>query len=157
MILCTGNVCRSPMGQVLLGREAAARGSAVEVSSAGFVTEDRAAEPHAVRVMADRGLDLAGHRSRLATLQILAPADLVIGMTREHVRQAYSLDGDALPRTFTLKEIVRRGSAVGPITGGLDAWLADVNDGREASELLGRHEIDDVADPVGRSRRRFRA
>ena len=94
VVLCTGNICRSPMAEVLLGRQAAAHGSPATVSSAGFATEDRAAEPHAIRVMADRGLDLSGHRSRLATAAILAPADLVIGMTREHIREAYAVDGD---------------------------------------------------------------
>jgi protein-tyrosine phosphatase len=157
VVLCTGNICRSPMAEVLLARQAAGHGSSATVSSAGFVTEGRAAEPHAIRVMADRGLDLAGHRSRLATEAILAPADLVIAMTREHVREACAVDGSLLPRTFTLKELVRRGSVGGPAHAGLDEWLTVVNEGRVASELLGGHERDDVADPMGRSLRRFRS
>jgi hypothetical protein len=41
-------------------------------------------------------------------------ATLRIGLEREHVQEAVLLDGSAWPRTFTLKEIVRRGEEVGP-------------------------------------------
>lgn len=83
----------------------------------------------------------------------LRGADLVLGMAREHVREAVVLAPDAWPRTFTLKELVRRGEAVGPRRGEqtLADWLASAAAGRTAAELMGPSDIDDVADPYGLS------
>ena len=156
VFLCTGNICRSPMAEVLMVREAAMRPEPVIVSSAGFVTENRAAEPHAVTVMGERGLDLTRHRSRLVDPEMLE-ADLVVGMTREHVRDAFGLHREAFPRTFTLKELVRRGRAVGPASAGLEPWLDEIATTRDSADLLGDSRADDIADPMGRSLRVFRA
>ena len=46
--------------------------------------------------MADRGLDLSDHRSRQLVAEMLGRADLVIGMAREHVREAAVLNRDVL-------------------------------------------------------------
>jgi hypothetical protein len=61
---------------------------------------------------------------------------------------------DAWPRTFTLKEIVRRGERLGRREGrSLPEWLAGLHWGRRLADFLGDDAADDVADPVGRSRR----
>lgn len=145
------------MAEVLLVREAGRRNAALEAASAGFVTEGRPADPQAVEVMADRGLDLTSHRSRLVDEELVATADLVIGMTREHVRRTFAIDPHSFPRTFTLKELVRRGSEAGPVADGLDDWLERLDEGRERVGLVGQDPHDDVADPIGRPLRRFRA
>jgi protein-tyrosine phosphatase len=145
------------MAEVLMAHAAAERAADAVLSSAGFATRGRPAEPHAVTVMADRGLHLEHHRSRIVTPELLADADLVVGMTREHVRQACTLDRNAFPRTFTLKELVRRGAAVGPAADGAGAWLDLVGQGRDPAGLLGQDPVDDIADPMGRSLRRFRS
>lgn len=86
-------------------------------------------------------------------------ADLLIGMAREHVREAVVLDPDAFARTFTLRELVRRGEAVGHrrVEGGrlepFDVWLERVGRGRRTVDLLGHDDSDDVADPMGMSKR----
>jgi protein-tyrosine-phosphatase len=83
----------------------------------------------------------------------IAAADLVIGMAREHVREAAVLDGDAFGRTFTLKELVAAGRVRGGRTPGepIPGWLARVSEGRRRQALLGASydEVFDVADPVG--------
>ncbi len=56
LFLCTGNSARSQMAQALLS---ARTGGAVEARSAG--SHPKALHPLAVRVMADRGIDLSGH------------------------------------------------------------------------------------------------
>lgn len=158
LTLCTGNICRSPMAEVLLTAAAGPRGAAPTVASAGFVTEGQPAEPHAVRVMADRGLDLSGHRSRRLTAEMVAEADLLLGMTAEHVREVVALDRTAFGRSFTLRELHQRGEALGPVVGGdVEAWLDAVGEGREPMDLLRAGEGYDIADPMGRSLRRFRA
>jgi protein-tyrosine phosphatase len=76
-------------------------------------------------------------------------ANLVIGMERLHAREAIVLGDSLLGRCFTLKELVRRGEAVGARRQdeSIEAWLERVSAGRRAMELLGESDDDDVADP----------
>ena len=105
LILCTANQCRSPMAEVLLRRHLELAGVEATVSSAGLYDGGAPATDHGVATMADRGLDLSGHRSRQVDEDMVRQADLVIAMTRMHVREAAVLLPDALRKTFTLKEL----------------------------------------------------
>jgi arsenate reductase (thioredoxin) len=62
LILCTHNSARSQMAEGWLRHHAARHALAVEVQSAGTVATQVKAE--ALRVMAEVGIDLAGHRSK---------------------------------------------------------------------------------------------
>jgi protein-tyrosine-phosphatase len=150
LCLCTGNTCRSPMAAVLLAARLEERG--VHVSSAGLITDGWPATDEGVAAMAARGFDTSSHRSRRMTARMLAEADLVVAMAREHVREAVGLEPGVWPRVFTLKELVRRGERVGPRSPDqpLGEWLAAVHDGRRTADLLGASPDDDVADPIGR-------
>jgi protein-tyrosine phosphatase len=115
-----------------------------------------------VKVMAKRGLDLSAHRSQRLTADAVARADLVLGMAREHVREAVVLDPTSLAKTFTLRELARRAERVGPRRPGpegelepLADWLARLGAGRRAADLLGTSTDDDIADPIGLSRRTY--
>jgi protein-tyrosine phosphatase len=151
LVLCTANICRSPMAAALLARELAARDVAVRVRSAGTVGGGLLPPGEVLTVMAGYGLDLAGHRGRQLTAADLARADLVLAMAREHLRQAVVMAPDTWPRAFTLRELVRRGDLVGPRVPGetLAGWLAQVHTGRSRVALLGDSAQDDVADPIG--------
>ncbi len=150
-MLCTGNRCRSPIAEVLLRQRLDELGVEAAVSSAGELPGGVPAEPGSVRAMAARGLDLGRHRSRAFTAEHLDRADLVVAMARRHVREAVLAHPQAWPRTFTLKELVRRGEACGPRRAGqpLEDWLARVHQGRRTNELLGDNPVDDVEDPIG--------
>lgn len=80
LIVCTGNICRSPMAEGLLRARFAARGRGV-VESAGIAAlVGRPADPVAVALLARRGIDLSGHRARQLTPELLAAADVVFVM-----------------------------------------------------------------------------
>ena len=159
LLLCTANVCRSVMAQAMLSARLAARGVAVPVASAGLLGGGRPPPPEVVSVMAARGIDVAGHRSRIVTADDLAAADLILGLAREHVRHAAVLRPEAWPRAFTIRELLRRGRQAGARAPGepLGHWLTRAADGRRRADLLGSHPADDVADPVGGPLRGYQA
>jgi protein-tyrosine phosphatase len=157
LCVCTGNVCRSPMLEVMLGSALRARGLAAHVRSAGVWEVGHPASDHSVSEAGARGLDLGAHRSRVIDEAMVGQADLVLALAREHVRAVAGLVPEAFPRTFTIKELVRRGRAIGPRRPDepLDEWLASAGAGRAASTYLRADPDDDVADPIGGSRAQY--
>jgi protein-tyrosine phosphatase len=147
------------MAEALLRHRLQVHGVPAQVSSAGLLAAGSPATAEAVAVMAARGLELDAHRSRRIDRDLLGGADLILAMTREHVREVAVLDPPALARTFTLKELVRAGYDVGPRRAGesVGAWLDRVGADRRREALLGvGHDPDyDVEDPVGRPRAEY--
>ncbi|MGI8984669.1 MAG: hypothetical protein ACR2HM_09090, partial [Acidimicrobiales bacterium] len=140
-----------PMAEALLRHRLATLGADARVASAGLLRPGQPASGHGVDIGHGRGLDMTAHRSQVMTRQLLAAHDLVLAMAREHVREAVVLDPSSWPRTFTLKELVRRGEAIGPRRTGepVADWLARAGQGRRVAELNGASPSDDVADPYG--------
>jgi len=90
--LCTGNSCRSQMAE---GFAKAYLGDRFNVYSAGI--EAHGLNPTAVRVMAEKGIDISGQTSEVIDPQLLAKADWVI-----------TLCGDANDRCPAVPPHVRR-------------------------------------------------
>jgi len=128
-----------------------ALGADVRVRSAGLLDNGRPAHSSSIDVLSGRGLDITTHRSRRVTAGIARSADLVLAMARDHVREAVVLAPEIFPKVFTLKELVRRGEAVGPRKAGesVAEWLDRAHAGRTANDLMGTSDADDVPDPIG--------
>ncbi|MEL7337773.1 MAG: L-threonylcarbamoyladenylate synthase, partial [Planctomycetota bacterium] len=81
-IVCTGNTCRSPMGEALLRDHLAKKfgqEDAIRVISAGVAAmPGSGASMESVQVMGQRGLDLTGHISRPLDDQLISLADMVL-------------------------------------------------------------------------------
>ncbi len=149
LVVCTGNICRSPMAEVLLGAQLAEAGVAAEVTSAGILYDGRPASTGAVAAMASLGLDLSDHASRTLTREMIAVADLVIGMEPRHVREVVALHDPAWTKTFTLRELARRAEG-GPVRSSdepLRTWLERLGAGRRRLDLLGDEAALSVLDP----------
>src|ERR1700722_20323644 len=151
LLLCSANVCRSVMAQAMLSARLAGRPAPVSVTSAGLLAGGKRPPAEAVAVMADLGIDIAGHLSRRVTAADLAAADLVLGMAREHARHASVLLPECWHRTFTLSELLRRGRQAGARAPGepLADWLGRGGRDRSRHDLLGSGPGDDVPDPYG--------
>lgn len=73
LFLCTGNSCRSQMAE---GWVKHLKGDVIDVYSAGI--ETHGLNPHAVKVMAEAGVDISGHRSKHVSEVMHIPFDYVI-------------------------------------------------------------------------------
>ena len=109
LIVCTGNLCRSPMAAALL-RARLARDEARwdwQVSSAGtWATDGLPASVHAVEEMAGRGIDLRAHRARNVTRELMAGADLILAMARNHAEALRAAFPEHAHKVYLLSEMV---------------------------------------------------
>lgn len=98
MTVCTGNICRSPMAEIVLRARFAAAGlaDAVEVDSTGISDEERGnpVDWRARSVLRRHGYPTGdGHRARQTRALDLAERDLVLPMTAAHARALRRLAG----------------------------------------------------------------
>jgi protein-tyrosine phosphatase len=88
--VCTGNICRSPMAEIIFRAlaERAGLGRRIEVDSAGMGNWHVAgpADRRALRALTDAGYDGAAHRARLFDPLWFADRDLVVALDRGHLR-----------------------------------------------------------------------
>ena len=123
----------------------------ITVSSAGTVGDGTPPPDHAARVMADMRLDIAGRPSRPLDEEVLAGADLIVTMARDHVLAVATTHPPALDRTFTLADLLRRaGQAGGPLPSeSLAQWARRMSAGRTPQKILTSPTSDDIPDPMG--------
>lgn len=153
LFVCTANIVRSPIAAArLIARLEELRVDAV-VESAGLRAAEPIVDEAALDALDGKGVNLRIHRSRRLDDGMVRPATLILGLEREHVREVVLLDPSAWSRTFTLKEIVRRGEATDARRHGesIEEWIARMHRDRVQQDLLGADRIDDVADPYGRT------
>jgi protein-tyrosine-phosphatase len=86
LIICTANICRSPVAEALIRDRLQKRGlDDWTVSSAGTWAQIRGgAAENSVLVMAQQGLDISDHQSRMVEESHLEQADLVLCMESGH-------------------------------------------------------------------------
>ncbi|HEJ7884676.1 TPA: protein tyrosine phosphatase [Serratia liquefaciens] len=82
LVVCVGNICRSPTGERLLQRELPEK----TISSAGIsAVVGHAADKSADEVAKINGLSLEGHIARQLTREMCRDHDLLLVMERKHV------------------------------------------------------------------------
>lgn len=108
LVVCTGNICRSPYIEHVLRAELdrAWGPGAVRVRSAGTRAEDgrQVSPPTDVRLRA-RGLDATAFGSRRVSADDVRGADLVLTATKAHRGEVVQLHPGALRRVFTFREL----------------------------------------------------
>lgn len=87
LLVCVGNICRSPTAEILFRHRLRERGG-VEVASAGLqALVGQPVDATAALVLRERGHDPVGHQARQATPSVLGAADLILVMERAHLAQ----------------------------------------------------------------------
>lgn len=148
LVVCTANVCRSPMAEGLLRARADAVGLDLVVSSAGTRKGPLPVDPVAVKALGEFGVDIAAHQPRRVTRDLVAAegGGLILTMTRAHLRDIAVMGPGVFQRTYTLREAVRR-LEVTPNGGDLPAMIAAAGEGRKPSDLMRDDPADDIDDP----------
>lgn len=78
LVVCHGNICRSPFAAAVLRRMLAAEG--VRIESAGFIGAGRLTPAEGVIAAAGLGVDLSTHQSQLVTPWLVQSAGLIVVM-----------------------------------------------------------------------------
>lgn len=148
LFVCTGNICRSPIGERLAAAYAAENGiHDLKVSSAGTrAVIGRPIHREAAAVLHNLGGDTSGFAARQLTSKIASAADLIIAMTRTHRDVVLEAAPRQLQRTFTLTEASHLAAM------GYADRLADLAGLRP---WIGLNDKSDIPDPIGQSREVF--
>jgi len=86
LVVCLGNICRSPVGEGLFKNYFLNNGfsSEYQVSSAGIeAVVGSGPSPHSVEVLQDRGIDISGHIAQQLTFDMMLENDLILVMEKE--------------------------------------------------------------------------
>jgi protein-tyrosine phosphatase len=163
LVVCTGNICRSPIAEGLLQAELVRRfgDGAPRVFSAGTAGwEGSPATPEGVEAAAELGIDIAGHRARKVRGELLREADLIVCMAGEHRDRITVQLPEVAGRTFTLKELVRLLEPQPAAPAEASPWtmaprIARAHAMRQVDPTT--HLDEDIADPIGQPMEAYRA
>lgn len=88
LMVCTANICRSPMAEGLARAYAAERGWAAEIRSAGTrALPGNPPTPNAVKALKELGIDISSQRSQPVSDELVAWADRILVMEMRHARE----------------------------------------------------------------------
>ena len=154
LVVCTGNVCRSPIAEAAISRSLRHRlgDDAPKVSSAGTAGwQGSGPTPQAIEAAAELDLDISGHVARMLIPELVEAADLIVCMAAEHRDEVDSR------KAFTLKELVRLLDSLPPA--GADTWTSRVEQAESARDAGAETNLwdQDVQDPMGLSFEAYRA
>jgi protein-tyrosine phosphatase len=144
LVVCEGNICRSPMAQGLL---AAALAESTVLSAGLNALSGMPADETAIRLLQARGIDIGRHRATQLTREMCSHAELVLVMSsaqREHLEEAYPFTRG---RVFRICEHTKRDvpdpyrqservfvDALKLIDEGTDEWLRRIRQIRSAQK-----------------------
>jgi len=124
LVVCIGNICRSPMAEALLKARAP---ESVHIHSAGIgALVGEPADPASVQLMQARGIDITAHRARQLSREMVSQAELILVMEDGHMQHIHSLSPAARGKVHCLGK-----------------WGDKVNSGHGREYPLGENEIPD--------------
>lgn len=110
LIVCTANICRSPVVEALLADRLEKEGyHNWQVASAGtWAMPGHGASRFSVEVLAEHGLDISGHHSSPVSQELLEWADLVLCLASGHAEALKAEFPTKARKIFMLSEMSGR-------------------------------------------------
>ena len=108
MFICTGNICRSAMADLLMKKKLQDRNMLdVEIYSSGiYAMQGDVSTDEAVEVMEEYEVDLKKHRATLTSKSNIQEMDLILCMTSAHKQNLINTYPNLVDKIYTLKEYV---------------------------------------------------
>jgi protein-tyrosine phosphatase len=137
LIVCMGNICRSPAAEYLFRQRMDERG--VQLCSAGLdALVGNPMDRTVLQLLSECGVDGTSHRAHQLTSSMLLQADLVLGMEKNHVDAMVQLAPEARGKVYLLDKWLGERDVPDPygqprsvfervhqmIMGGVDSWAA---------------------------------
>ncbi len=106
MVVCIGNICRSPMAEALLREGLREKGGEdYEVQSAGLgALVGHPAEEMVQTLLWERGIDISEHMAKQLNSELIRWSDVILVMDREQKRAIESSEPSARGRVYRLGE-----------------------------------------------------
>lgn len=101
LVVCVGNICRSPTAEWLLRHRVKREGMTIE--SAGLAAMvGNSIDPLAEAILAEHGVSAAGHVARQVSPDLINAADIVLVMDQRHMSAIHAQVPHARGKTFLL-------------------------------------------------------
>lgn len=100
LVVCAGNICRSPTAEYLLKNKLA---SNITISSAGLTAlVGKSAEKTATSIALANNIDMSAHQGRQVNAALIAENDVILVMEERHLTDLLSQYPQARGKTFLL-------------------------------------------------------
>ncbi|AZZ99582.1 low molecular weight protein-tyrosine-phosphatase [Pseudoalteromonas sp. R3] len=101
LMVCAGNICRSPTAEYLL--KSKLKDPSIQVSSAGLTAlVDKPADPLAQELAAQNGVDMSAHKGQQISTSLVAQNSVILVMEQRHLEDLCSRYPQARGKTFLL-------------------------------------------------------
>jgi protein-tyrosine-phosphatase/predicted ATP-grasp superfamily ATP-dependent carboligase len=135
MIMCKGNICRSPFATILAGK---IWPNANIIQAGTFSTGGRPSPDDAVIVAQQFDIDLSSHKSRVVTKEELTKVDVILAFDGENLQSLRKVYSGAEEKTLLLGSLISSSRCVidDPYGKGPLAFESCYNDITKAMEVL---------------------
>ena len=101
LMVCLGNICRSPLAEGILKAKAASAGFNWTVESAGTNRYHTGEAPHRLsqKIAMQNGIDISGHRARTFVKEDMADYDRIFSMAADVLEDMRSISGNKYDET----------------------------------------------------------
>jgi protein-tyrosine phosphatase len=136
LMVCLGNICRSPLAEGILQHKITLYGLDALVESAGFEPfhSGDTADERAIEVAEKHGIDISGHRARLFHMNDFDRFDLIFVMDQNNYKDVMGKarnDNDKRKVDYILNELRSGGNVPVP-----DPYYGRINDFENVYEML---------------------